>query len=173
MAPFFPEHCPVCSKETLQHFLLSPPPDAEGHLWAICETCETVLMYGENGLIRQRAASEEERKAIPQRTKLSEEELAIWREELRQGQVEVEAWIRSGCSGLSNVISEIPSIVEEVRTKMGVNPPLNVESIVERTKKNMSELPSVAKQGGRLPFNVEDLLKGLAEPSDATDQPSE
>ena len=172
MAPFFPEHCPVCSKMTLQHFLTSPR-GTDGNWCVICETCETVLTYGKNGLINQRAATEEEREAIPKRPKLSPEERAAWREDLRQGQAEVEAWIRSGCPGLSNVISEIPSIVEEVQAKMGVNPPLNVESIVERTKKIMSELPSLAEQSGRLPFNVEGLLDSLAESGDATDRPSE
>ena len=173
MAPFFPEHCPVCSKETLQHFLLSRPPDAQGHLWTICEICATVLMYGENGLIAQRAASEEERKAIPERPKLSKEELASWREELRQGQAEVEAWIQSGCPGLSSVVGEIPSIVEEVQAKMGAHPPLNVEGMVEITTKVMSELPLLAEQGGRLPFNIEDILGSLGEPGEATDQPRE
>jgi hypothetical protein len=139
----------------------------------ICETCETVLIYGEKGLIGQRAATEEEREAIPKRPKLSPEELAAWREDLRQGQAEVEAWIQSGCPGLSRVVSEIPSIVEEVQAKMGVNPPLNAEDIIERTKKIMSELPSLVKQGGRLPFNAESILDSFAEPGDARDRPSE
>ncbi len=172
VAPFFYEHCPVCSKMSWQHFL-SQPPNADGDLWVICETCETVLIYGEKGLIGQRAATEEERKAIPKRPKLSPEELAAWQEDLREGQAEVEAWIRSGCSGLSRVVSEIPSIVEEVQAKMGVNPPLNAENIVEHIRKKMSELPSRVKQEGRLPFNVESILDSLAEPGDARDRPSD
>jgi hypothetical protein len=172
MAPFFHEHCPVCSKVTWQHFL-SQPPDAEGDLCTICEICETVLIYRENGLLGQRAATDEEREAIPKRPNLSPEELAAWREDLRRGQEDVEAWIQSGCPGLSSVISQLPSIVEEVQSKMGVNPPLNAESIVERTTKIMSELPSLAKQDGRLPFDIEGLLDSLAEPGDAAERPSE
>ncbi|HEY7328838.1 MAG TPA: hypothetical protein VH592_14440 [Gemmataceae bacterium] len=172
MAPFFHEHCPVCSKVTWQHFLAQPP-DAESDLCTICEICETVLIYGENGLLGQRAATEEEREDIPKRPKLSPEELAAWREDLRQGQEDVEAWIQSGCPGLSSVISQIPSIVEEVQSKIGVNPSLNAESIVERTTKIMSELPSLAKEDGRLPFDIEAFLGSLAEPRTEADRPSE
>lgn len=172
MAPFFSEHCPVCSKMTLQHVLTSPR-GADGNWCVICETCATVLTYGEKGLVGQRAATEGERETIPTRPKLSPEELAEWRDELRQGQAEVEAWIRSGCPGLSNVIDEIPSIVEEVQAKMGANLPLNVESMVEHTRKIMSELPSLAKQGGKVPFNIEEILDSLAEPGDTADRPSE
>jgi hypothetical protein len=172
VAPFFHEHCPVCSIVTWQHFL-SQPPDADGNWCVICEICETVLIYGENGLVGQRAATEEEREAIPKRPKLSPEELAAWREDLRQGQADVEAWIQSGCPGLSKVISQIPSIVEEVQAKMGVNPPLDTEGMVEHTKKIMSELPSLTKQDGHLPFDIESILDSLAEPDTEVDRPPE
>src|SRR4051794_113098 len=101
MAPFTCGHCPVCAARTRQHLLVVPEDEA-GDLEVICEDCETVLIFGEAGLVGQRPATEEERAAIPEKHHLSKEELAMWREDMREGQLALEAWIQEGCPGLDS-----------------------------------------------------------------------
>jgi hypothetical protein len=103
MAPFTCDDCPVCSKKTVQHFL-HVPENGAGNLEVICEICATVLIFNEEGLVGQRPPTEEERALIPERYQPSEEELAQWRADLRQGRLELAAWIRQGCPGLTRTI---------------------------------------------------------------------
>ena len=60
MAPFVRCHCPRCLADTWQHFLLrdGTPQDAESELWAICGSCQTVLIYRQGGTVEQRTATE-------------------------------------------------------------------------------------------------------------------
>jgi hypothetical protein len=106
MAPFMHRYCPCCSAESWQHFLPhdGEPQDADSELQAICESCETVLIYRKDGAVGQRAATAEEREAIPPKPDLSKEPWAAMREELRQGMADVEAWIQAGCPGLTHEI---------------------------------------------------------------------
>jgi hypothetical protein len=101
MAPFTHDHCPVCSTQTAQHFLARAEASKETgeEFWAICEGCQTVLIYGEDGLIGQRPASEEERAVC--RPQVSPEPLATMREELRKGLADYQEWERAGCPGLT------------------------------------------------------------------------
>ncbi|MBV9864000.1 MAG: hypothetical protein JO316_01470 [Abitibacteriaceae bacterium] len=103
MAPFTRGHCPVCLADTIQQFLLhdAAPQDADGELWAICESCRTVLMHRADGSVGQRAATAEELAAIPPKPDLSQEPWVTMREELRQGQADLNAWIHAGCPGLT------------------------------------------------------------------------
>jgi hypothetical protein len=103
MAPFMRRHCPRCLADTWQHFLLreDAPPDAEDELWAICESCETVLIYRADGSVGQRTATAEERSAIPPRPDLSSEPWVTLRKELRQGRADLRAWLEAGCPGLT------------------------------------------------------------------------
>jgi hypothetical protein len=73
MAPFMREHCPVCSAETWQHFLLPGEvrQDGDGDLLAICESCLTILMHGKDGLIGQRPSTAQERATLEYRTSRS------------------------------------------------------------------------------------------------------
>jgi hypothetical protein len=99
LAPFTHRYCPCCSADTTQHFLLhgGEPQDADDELQAICEACEAVLIYQAHGSVGQRAATAEERAAIPPKPDLSKEPWVTMREELRQGIADVKAWIRAGC----------------------------------------------------------------------------
>jgi hypothetical protein len=103
MAPFTHEHCPCCLADTTQHFLLydDSAQGADGELWAICESCQTVLMFRADGSVGQRAASAEERAAIPPKPDLSTEPWVKMRKELRQGMADVKAWIQAECPGLT------------------------------------------------------------------------
>jgi hypothetical protein len=105
-APFTRDHCPVCAAETKQRFLAptGPSPGAEVELTTICEVCQTVLIYYEDGLVGQRPAIALERSACPPRP--SSEEMAAMREEMRQGQANYQAWLKAGCPGLTAEISE-------------------------------------------------------------------
>jgi hypothetical protein len=105
-APFTRDHCPVCAAETKQRFLAptGPSPGAEVELTTICEVCQTVLIYYEDGLVGQRRATALERSACPPPP--SSEEMAAMREELRQGQADYQAWLKAGCPGLTAEISE-------------------------------------------------------------------
>jgi hypothetical protein len=96
-------HCPRCLAVTRQHFLLrdDTPQDAEKELWAICESCEAVLIHRADGSVGQRIATAEQRSAIPPKPDLSAEPWVTMREELRQGRADLRAWVRAGCPGLT------------------------------------------------------------------------
>jgi hypothetical protein len=122
-APFTRDHCPVCSAQTRQRFLAQEgaSQDAGDELWAICEVCKTVLIYGEDGLIGQRAPTEAERAACPPPP--SAEEMAAMHEELRQGWAAFEEWVQSGCPGLTGeMVSAMPLLAAEL-AKRGVRLP--------------------------------------------------
>jgi hypothetical protein len=125
MAPFTRGYCPVCSAETWQHFLLheSATQNAAGRLSAICESCQTVLIFDEEGLVGQRAATEQDRAAIPARRRPPEKELAAMREELRQGQAVVESWIQAGCPGLTAEMVQAMPLLAAALAKRGVHLP--------------------------------------------------
>ena len=103
MAPFTHQHCPCCSAKTMQHFLPQDPEshDAADELQAICELCETVLIYRADGSVGQRVATATDREHLPHRPDLSQEPWVTMREELRRGRAEVEAWVQAGCPGLT------------------------------------------------------------------------
>jgi hypothetical protein len=111
MAPFTRDHCPVCSTQTTQHFLAQAEASKETgeEPWSICEGCLTVLIYGEDGLIGQRPATEEERAVcLPQ---VSPESLAAMREELRRGWADYQEWERAGCPGLTaEMLRDMPAL---------------------------------------------------------------
>lgn len=98
MAPFTIDTCPRCSAETRQHFLVHDP---DGEITTICETCFTVLTHGEDGSVTCRAATDEERAAVPTPVVWSEQQRAEWRELLRQGLADLRAWLQAGCPGLT------------------------------------------------------------------------
>lgn len=103
MAPFTHRHCPSCSEDTTQHYLLHDGElrDVEGELQAVCESCETVLIYRADGSVGQRAATAEEREVLPPRFDLSTEPWVTMWEEIRQGMASIEVWIQAGCPGLT------------------------------------------------------------------------
>jgi hypothetical protein len=104
MPPFTHRHCPRCSAEdTTQHYLLRDGEllDARGEWQAVCESCETVLIYRTDGSVGQRVAAAEEREVLPPRFDLSAEPWVTIREEIRQGLADVEAWIQAGCPSLT------------------------------------------------------------------------
>jgi hypothetical protein len=104
MAPFLHRNCPRCLAVTWQHFLPRdcPPQDAARELWAICQSCETVLIHKADGSIDQRPATAEERSVLPQPIVLSEEQRAKARKSLRQSRADIRAWLQAGCPGLTS-----------------------------------------------------------------------
>jgi hypothetical protein len=103
MPPFMHRHCPCCSACTWQHYLLRDGElrDADGELQAVCESCETVLIYRADGSVGQRAATAEEREVLPPKVVWSHEQRAEWQASLRQGKTDLRAWIQAGCPGLT------------------------------------------------------------------------
>lgn len=122
MAPFTHEHCPVCAAETTQHFILVDALQPHG-LETICEGCQTVLIYGDDGLVGQRAATEEERAAMPRRPKWTAEQWAEYREDMRQGMADVQAWIGKGCPGLTREMLEASPHIAAALTQLGARLP--------------------------------------------------
>jgi hypothetical protein len=101
-APFTRGHCPGCQATTKHRYLFfADAADGEEELWSICESCFTVFTEREDGSFVQRAATDEERSAVPPPVVWSEEERAEWRELLRQGRADLRAWLQSGCPGLT------------------------------------------------------------------------
>jgi hypothetical protein len=138
-APFTRDYCPVCAAQTRHRFLAQADasPDTGDELWAICEVCKTVLIYGEDGLIGQRPATEAERAACPpppsaEAMAAMREDLAAMREELRQGWAAYEEWVRAGCPGLtSEMVSAMPLLAAAL-AKRGVCLPRPDGSAPER-----------------------------------------
>jgi hypothetical protein len=114
MAPFTFGSCPRCSAETRQRFL---PQGADGDLTTICETCFTVLTYREDESVECRAATDDEREAVPPPVVWSEEVRAGWRESLRQGRADLRAWVRAGCPGLTPELERTlpPGALDRIR----------------------------------------------------------
>lgn len=121
-------HCPVCATKT-RHHILAVADDGPVDLEVICEDCETVLLYGDAGLVGQRPATEEERAAIPEQHHVSKEDLAMWREDLRQGQLAVDAWMQQGCPGLtSQMLRDLPALAAAL-ARMGARLPQQGEDV--------------------------------------------
>jgi hypothetical protein len=101
---------------------------------AICEVCKTVLIYGDDGVIGSRPATEEERAAVPAPVVWSEEERAWWRENLRQARVDLGDWLQSGCPGLTKELeASLPPGTME-RLKQFVDQGGNFEGIIPDDK---------------------------------------
>ncbi|WP_029630664.1 hypothetical protein [Zavarzinella formosa] len=126
MAPFTFGDCPVCSKETRQRFLLDG--DASNDIVpVICESCNTVLLIGDEGVVGQRSATERELAAIPARPVFSAEQSAELQEEYRRGLAHVDSWIQSGRPGLTaEMLSQMPGLARVI-AKRGAQLP-RVES---------------------------------------------
>jgi hypothetical protein len=117
-APFTRGYCPGCRETTKQrHLFFADAADGEEELWSICESCFTVFTEREDGSFVQRAATDQERAAVPPPVVWSEEERAWWRETLRQGQADLRAWFQSGCPGLTPELERAlrPGALEQVR----------------------------------------------------------
>ena len=111
VAPFGFDHCPVCGKDTRQRWLTNDPacmaPGDE--MWAICESCLTVLIYREDGSVVQRAATDAERDVVPPKIDTSVEPWTTIFAELRQARVELRTWVQAGCPGLTPEIEAMLS----------------------------------------------------------------
>ena len=120
MAPFTRGPCPICLNDTTQHVLRNK----EDGLEMICASCQTVLLYRDDGSVGRRTAAERERAILP--PPLLDERATFWREhakQVRQGAVEVESWIGAGCPGLTDeMLSGMPGLAA-VLAKSGVRPP--------------------------------------------------
>jgi hypothetical protein len=144
------DDCPVCGHRTRQRFLLhdGAPQDAEGELWAICESCRTVLIYGESGIVGQRAATEQEQAACP--VPPSVEQLAAMREELRKERIFVGA--------TADTIWRVPAYLPYLQ------PPLTAETVASAEKEIGYKLPTeylglLKKQnGGYIRFSLPDMV---------------
>jgi hypothetical protein len=123
MAPFTRDHCPVCSTQTRQRFLAQSEASRETgeETSVICEGCQTVLIYGEDGLIGQRPASEEERAVC--RPQVLPEPLAEMREELRRGWADYLEWERAGCPGLTAEMLRDMPLLAAALARRGVRLP--------------------------------------------------
>jgi hypothetical protein len=91
-------------------------------LWAICESCQTVLIYRHDGTFGHRAATDEERAAIPPKVVWSDEQRAEWQESLRQSKTDLRAWILAGCPGLTPEIERdmLPGFLDRIKRFVGL-----------------------------------------------------
>ena len=67
VAPFGHDQCPVCQTQTEHRWLTNDPAEMGpgDEIWAICESCLTVLIYREDGSVGRRAATDAEREVVP------------------------------------------------------------------------------------------------------------
>src|SRR5262245_47958656 len=117
-APFTRNLCPGCRAITRHRYLgFEVVADGEEVLWAICEACFAVFAEREDGSFLRREATDEDRAAVPPPVVLSEKERAEWRESLRQGRADLQAWVQSGCPGLTPELERMlpPGRMDRVR----------------------------------------------------------
>src|SRR2546423_1312645 len=103
MVPFGSGHCPVCLAGTLHLHLPNDPAllGEDEDFWAICESCQTVLIHRQDGTVGHRRATDEERASIPPKVVFSDEQRAGWQESLRQSKTDLRVWFQAGCPGLT------------------------------------------------------------------------
>jgi hypothetical protein len=124
--------------QTKQRWLTNDPAEMGPgeEMWAICESCLTVLIYREDGSVGQRAATDAERDAVPPKIDTRAEPWATMFTELRKGHAELRDWVQAGCPGLTPALeAALPPGTRERLRRVAELPPAT-EPLTKQTSPN-------------------------------------